>query len=114
MTPHKAEPEKIVKKTPDKRAGNGFNGVAGPGRPKGIPNKMTMSVKAAIEAAAEGLGGSVRMIAWAQEDPLNERAFWSTIYPKLLPLQVSGEGGGPLVVEIVKFAELVKYAEGAK
>jgi hypothetical protein len=35
-------------------------------------------------------------MAWAQEDPANERAFWATIYPKLLPLQVSGEDGAPI------------------
>lgn len=69
-----------------------------PGRPKGIPNKLTTSVKDAIAAAAVGLGGTPRLIAWCKEDPANERAFWATIYPKLLPLQVTGEGGGALVV----------------
>lgn len=78
-------------------------GGAGPGRPKGIPNKMTTAAKDAIAAAAEALGGSDRLVAWAKEDPLNERAFWSSIYPKLLPLQVTGEGGGPMTVEIIRF-----------
>ena len=78
-------------------------GNAGKGRPKGSPNKTTVAAKEAIQLAAEGLGGTDRLIAWAQEDPLNERAFWANIYPKLLPLQVSGEGGGPLSVEIVRF-----------
>jgi hypothetical protein len=32
------------------------------------------------------------LTAWAREAPENERAFWATIYPKLLPLQVSGSG----------------------
>jgi len=73
-------------------------GKPGPGRPKGLENKTTRSVKEAIELAAEGLGGKQRLIAWCQEDPLNERAFWTTIYPKLLPLQVTGEGGGPILV----------------
>ncbi len=67
-------------------------GNAGKGRPKGSPNKATKTAKEAIALAAEGLGGTDRLIAWAQEDPLNERAFWSSIYPKLLPLQVSGPG----------------------
>ena len=60
------------------------------GRPKGRLNKTTVAAKDAIALAAEGLGGTDRLIAWAQEDPLNERTFWGTIYPKLLPLQVSG------------------------
>lgn len=82
-------------KAEKKTAGIG-KGTPGPGRPKGVPNKATMAVKDAIAAAAEGLGGTDRLIAWAQEDPLNERAFWSSIYPKLLPLQLTGEGGGPV------------------
>jgi hypothetical protein len=73
-------------------------GTPGPGRPKGVPNKATRAAKDAIAQAAEGLGGADRLMAWAQEDPANERVFWGTIYPKLLPLQVSGEGGGPIVI----------------
>lgn len=63
-----------------------------PGRPKGVPNKLTQTAKDAIAKAAEELGGADRLVAWAQEDPLNERAFWTSIYPKLLPLQVTGPG----------------------
>lgn len=66
------------------------------GRSKGTPNKTTKAAKDAIAEAAEALGGAARLVAWAQEDPLNERVFWGTIYPKLLPLQVAGEGGGPV------------------
>jgi len=66
--------------------------AAGKGRVKGSLNKTTRTAKEAIALAAEGLGGTDRLIAWAQEDPLNERAFWSSIYPKLLPLQVAGPG----------------------
>lgn len=67
------------------------NGARGIGRKPGVPNKTTRLAKEAIAAAAEGLGGTDRLIAWAKSDPLNERAFWSVIYPKLLPLQVAGE-----------------------
>ena len=66
-------------------------GKPGPGRPPGSRNKTTVAAKEAIALAAEGLGGTERLIRWAQEDPLNERTFWGTIYPKLLPLQVAGE-----------------------
>jgi len=64
-------------------------GKAGPGRPKGSQNKTTKAAKDAIADAAERLGGTNRIVAWAKEAPENERAFWSTIYPKLLPLQVN-------------------------
>jgi hypothetical protein len=77
-------------------------GTPGPGRPKGVPNKATTAAKDAIAAAAEGLGGTERLVAWAQEDPANERVFWGTIYPKLLPLTVGGDAGNPLRFESVR------------
>lgn len=70
----------------------------GAGRPKGSVNKTTKAAKDALAEAAEKLGGVDRLVAWAKEDPQNERAFWATVWPKLLPLQVSGEGGGPVAV----------------
>lgn len=76
-------------------------GNRGKGRPKGTPNKLTASVKEAIESAAQGLGGGTRLEAWAREAPENEKAFWTTIYPKLLPLQVTGKDGGPLQIAAV-------------
>jgi len=80
------------------------DGTPGPGRPKGLQNKTTVAAKEAIAMAADRLGGADRLVEWAQSDPANERVFWGTIYPKLLPLQVSGEGGGPLAVSLaVKF-----------
>lgn len=81
----------------------------GPGRPKGSPNKTTAAAKSVIEEAAERLGGADRLLNWAKEAPENERAFWATIYPKLLPLQVNGPGAdgahiitGKLTWEIVE------------
>ena len=64
----------------------------GAGRPKGSVNKTTAAAKDVINQAANELGGAARLLAWAKEDPANERAFWATIYPKLLPLQVHGAG----------------------
>lgn len=74
---------------------------AGPGRPKGSVNKTTATAKEAIEAAAQGLGGVPRLIDWAKSEPANERVFWGTIYPKLLPLQVSGPNGGPVPLQFI-------------
>lgn len=71
-------------------------GIKTGGRQKGTPNKMTQTAKDAIAQAASELGGSARLVDWAREDPQNERVFWGTIYPKLLPLQVTGEGGEPI------------------
>lgn len=74
---------KIVKDKPPR---------AGRGRPKGAVNKTTRIAKDAIAYAADALGGGERLVNWAKEDPKNEAAFWTTIYPKLLPLQVNGPG----------------------
>ena len=63
------------------------------GRPKGARNKTTATAKAIIEETADNLGGAERMTAWAREAPENERAFWTTIYPKLLPIQVANPEG---------------------
>jgi hypothetical protein len=79
--------------------------AAGIGRKKGVPNKTTKAAKDAIALAAERLGGVDRLVDWVKEDPANERVFWGTVYPKLLPLQVSGEDGAPLTIQIVKFGE---------
>ena len=68
----------------------------GQGRPKGSLSKVTQTAKEAIALAAEGLGGADRLVDWAKEDPANERAFWSSIYPRLLPLQVAGDPDNPI------------------
>lgn len=75
----------------------------GAGRPKGSVNKVGAAAKAVIEKAAEELGGADRLVKWAKEAPENERAFWATIYPKLLPLQVNGSGDDGEFVMRFKF-----------
>lgn len=72
--------------------------LKGRGRPKGSPNRVNKEAKEVIAAAAEGLGGLDRLVAWAKEDAANERAFWATIYPKLLPLTLAGDAANPLGV----------------
>lgn len=72
----------------------------GPGRPKGSQNKTTAAAKDAIAQAAEKLGGTNRIAEWAKEDPKNEALFWSSIYPKLIPVQLGGDPDNPLIHEI--------------
>ena len=71
-------------------------GKPGPGRPKGLPNKTTQSAKDAIAFAADALGGGQRLVDWVKEDEANEKAFWTVIYPKLLPVQLANSEGGDL------------------
>ena len=70
------------------------------GRPKGKRNATTQTALEAIAMAAEGLGGAKRLQAWSKEAPENEKVFWGTIYPKLLPPQVTGANGGSLIVQL--------------
>ena len=66
------------------------------GRPKGVPNKLTQSVRDAIAQAAAGLGGTARLVEWANADDKNKTLFWTSLYPKLLPLQVAGDPKHPI------------------
>lgn len=76
---------------------------AGKGRKKGVPNKTTTLAKEAIALAAEKLGGTDRLVKWAQSDPDNERVFWAQIYTKLLPHQVeTGPAGFNVTAQIVR------------
>lgn len=77
-------------------------GKGNPGKPKGAVNKNGKLAKEAIALAAEKLGGVDRIVAWAKEDEKNERAFWTALYPKLIPVQVEGPGeGGKHLIETI-------------
>jgi hypothetical protein len=76
----------------------------GKGRPKGSPNRVHASMKQAIAEAFEQLGGTQRMVQWAQEDPKHLTEFYK-LAARLIPVetQVTGSNGGPIqtVLEIV-------------
>lgn len=69
----------------------------GAGRPKGVPNKLTQEVKAVIIEVATGLGGAAGMLKWTKQDPKNEAAFWTSIYPRIAPLDVKTTGEVELI-----------------
>lgn len=66
------------------------------GRKRGVPNKMTMAAREIISEAVHRMGGVDQLVKWAKKDPLNERVFWGSIFPKLLPVQVTGANGGAI------------------
>jgi hypothetical protein len=79
------------------------------GRQKGTPNKLTGNLKQAILDAAEAAGRKVDdtviegegLVAYlTQQATMNPSPFMSLL-GKVLPMQVTGEGGGPigLVIE---------------
>jgi hypothetical protein len=62
------------------------------GRAKGTPNKMTKALKDMILQALDGAGGVEYLKRQATENP----GPFMTLVGKVLPLQVTGEGGGPV------------------
>lgn len=69
------------------------------GRKAGTPNKMTRELKEMILEALDKAGGIEYLVKQADEKPV---AFLGLV-GKVLPLQVSGEGGGP-----VQFEQIVR------
>jgi hypothetical protein len=67
----------------------------GAGRKKGVPNKLTANIKAAIMAAFADAGGKDYLVTVAKTDP---RTF-CTLLGKILPTQVTGDASEPVRIE---------------
>lgn len=63
-------------------------------RTVGAKNKLSGMAKENIAAVFVRLGGTAAMAKWAKE---NQTEFYR-LYARLLPHEVTGEGGGPLQV----------------
>lgn len=64
------------------------------GSRKGRPNKLSSSVKEMILGALTDAGGRAYLAAQSGENP----AAFMQLVGKVLPLQVTGEGGGPIII----------------
>ncbi len=64
------------------------------GRVRGTPNKTTAALKEMVLAALDKAGGVKYLTARARDEP---RAFLALL-GRVLPLQVTGDGGGPVLV----------------
>lgn len=62
---------------------------AGPGRPKGLKNKVTLSVKAAICEAFELRGGVPSLVAWANKEPGAFYQLWGRLAPREIHADVN-------------------------
>ncbi len=74
------------------------DGTPGPGRKKGVPNKLTSDVKAMILEALGKAGGAEYLLEQAQTNP---NAFLSLV-GRVLPLTVAGDPTAPLSVTWLK------------
>lgn len=81
----------------------------GPGRPKGSVNKTTGALKEAILQAAEAVGqdgsGKGGLTGYLKHVATTDVKAFSGLLGKVLPLQVTGEDDGPLVVQIMRYAD---------
>ncbi len=75
--------------------------TSGQGRPKGSRNKITAALKDMVLAALNDVGGQEYLAARAHDNP----AAFLQLLGKILPMQVSGEGGGPVVIQVVSYAD---------
>ena len=66
----------------------------GSGRKKGVPNKINGDLKAMILGALAGAGGQDYLQRQAELNP----GSFLTLIGKVLPMQITGEGGGPVFV----------------
>ena len=76
-------------------------GARGRGRPKGSPNKLTATIKDMILQAlndAHEDGGA----AYLKQQAIKNPAAFLTLVGKVLPLQLTGEGGGPMQFEKIE------------
>lgn len=86
---------------PVKKTGGNLKG-AGPGRPKGLPNKTTALLKDAILRAAEAAGGGEGLVGYLTTQAKDNPAPFLSLLGKVLPMQVTGEDGGAVRIEAVR------------
>lgn len=85
-----------------KVAKSGRKPPANRGNRKGVPNKNTAAIKDMILTALSNAGGAEYLERRAN-DPRTASAFLGLV-GKVLPMQVVGEGGGPIGLSLtVKF-----------
>ena len=77
------------------------------GRSKGTPNKTTALLKDAILRAADALGedmqGKGKLIGYCKFLAKTEPKAFAGLLGRVMPLQVTGEDGGPLSVVVKQF-----------
>lgn len=79
------------------------DGTPGPGRTPGIPNKTTALLKDAILKAAENAGNEIGkdgLVSYLQEQATENPGPFMALLGKVLPMQVTGDGGGAVQITI--------------
>ncbi|HKR17646.1 hypothetical protein [Rhizorhapis sp.] len=82
---------------------------AGKGRKKGVLNKTTALLKDAILAAAAQAGGKDGLVGYLKTQASANPQSFLPLLGKVLPMQVTGEDGGPVEINITR--RIVKDGE---
>ena len=75
------------------------------GRAKGTPNKTTALLKDAILQAAENAGGRAGLVGYLTIQAAENPGPFMALLGKVLPMQVSGEDGGPIQVVVQRYSD---------
>lgn len=80
-------------------------GAPGPGRPKGVPNKITTALKDAILQAAAAAGGEEGLVGYLTTQASENPQSFLPLLGKVLPMQV--EASHKVTVNRVEIVALV-------
>lgn len=81
----------------------GKNGVALPvGRPKGVPNKVTQTIREAVEIAAQGCHpkGFAGWLIERAEGGIEDRKIFASVLGRVIPLQIDKKTDSTIRIEL--------------
>jgi len=74
------------------------------GRKKGTPNKITGELREMVLTALSNKGGVKYLEEQADKNP----GHFLSLLGRILPTQISGEGGGPVIYEVITGAAVAR------
>lgn len=75
------------------------DGTPGPGRPKGVPNKATKTIRDAVMQAFDTVGGPEYLVRLANGTQ-SDRAAFTSLLNKVLPTQINANVEGGIQVQL--------------
>jgi hypothetical protein len=74
------------------------------GRPKGIPNKVTRTIRQAVmESIEPGNCHPDGLAGWLIERArggIEDRKIYAAVVSRVIPIEITGEGGGPVKIDL--------------